>query len=151
MWSGIEVCACTIKSSGVKNCVWTLQPGGKDCEVHTAFSTCPGYPMVGSETFLLSLVFFSSSQFLEQSVWGLYCNSCSAQRLCHVLCGTWMCLRAVPGGAVSGSACGKGSFFCDFPAHFYKSYSGAVWEGVTVSRGKHQRILIVEQDGQLVA
>lgn len=39
------------KSSGVKDCVWTLQPGGKACEVHTAFSTCLGYLAVGSKTF----------------------------------------------------------------------------------------------------
>lgn len=30
--------------------------------------------MMGSKTFSLSLVFSSSSQFLEQTVWGLYCN-----------------------------------------------------------------------------
>lgn len=42
--------------------------GGKDCEVHTTFSTCLGYPVVGSKTFSLSLVFFSSSQFLGQTV-----------------------------------------------------------------------------------
>lgn len=70
------------------------------------------------------------------------------QRLCHVPWATWMCLRAVPGGAMSS--------VCMWQRELFLSFSSAVLQIIlrsclgrclSVSAGKHQRILIVERTG----
>jgi len=55
-----------MKQSRAKDCSLALRSNGEDCNVHTTFSTCPGYPMAGSKTFLLSLVFFLVQKCLKQ-------------------------------------------------------------------------------------
>lgn len=120
------------------------------------FSTWPGYPMVGSKTFLLSLAFFSGSVIGTNSLRAVLQHVCvvpsQPQRLCHVLWGIWMCPRAVPGGTVSGVCMWHRELYLIFQHCFIQIIlRSCLGRYLSVTRGKHQRILIVEHYGQLLA